>query len=104
MSMDGDNSGCDLMKWIQLGGDLQITWIMFDHVKHVQFWTTFAVATLALGSRLRQRLVRAWAKRNVWENEDGDSHSQVSSHFGSLESWWTPETLESDGRGQNTSY
>jgi hypothetical protein len=42
MSMDGDNNGCDLMKRIQLGGDLQITWIMFDHVKHVQVWTTFA--------------------------------------------------------------
>jgi hypothetical protein len=41
MFMDGNNSGCDLMKWIQLGGDLQIIWIMFDHVKHVQVWTTF---------------------------------------------------------------
>jgi len=41
MSMDGDNSGCDLMKQIQLRDDLQTTWIMFDHVKHVQVWTTF---------------------------------------------------------------
>jgi hypothetical protein len=47
------------------------------------------VATLALGSRLRQRLARAWAKKNVRECEDEDSHSQMSSHFGS----WGPGGL-----------
>jgi hypothetical protein len=43
----------------------------------------FDVVTLALGSRPRQRLARARAKRSVRECEDEDSHSQVSSHFGS---------------------
>jgi hypothetical protein len=33
MSMDGYSSGCELVKQMQLGGDLQATWIMFDHVK-----------------------------------------------------------------------
>jgi hypothetical protein len=42
MSMDGDNSGCELVKQMQLGGDLQITWIMFDHVKCFQGWKTLA--------------------------------------------------------------
>jgi hypothetical protein len=32
MCMHGDGSGCDLVKWMQLGGDLQTAWIMFDHV------------------------------------------------------------------------
>ncbi len=41
------------------------------------------VATLALGSQPKQRLTRAQAKRSVRECEDEDSHSQVSSHFGS---------------------
>jgi hypothetical protein len=35
MSMDGGGSKCDLMKQMKPGNDLQITWIMFDHVKHV---------------------------------------------------------------------
>jgi hypothetical protein len=42
-----------------------------------------SVTTLALDSRPRQRLARVWAKRSVKECEDEDSHSQVSSHFGS---------------------
>ncbi len=42
MSMDGNNSGCDLVKQMQLGGDLQTTWIMFDHVKYFKGQTTFA--------------------------------------------------------------
>jgi hypothetical protein len=46
---------------------------------------TIIVATLALGSRSKQRLARAWAKKSVRECEDEDSHSQMSSHFGS----WT---------------
>jgi hypothetical protein len=33
MSMDGNNNGCELVKQMQLGGDLQTTWIMFEHVK-----------------------------------------------------------------------
>jgi len=41
MSMHGDGSLCDLMKRMQLKGNLQTAWIMFDHVKHVQGWTIF---------------------------------------------------------------
>ncbi len=33
MFIDGDGSGCDLVMQMQPGKDLQITWIMFDHVK-----------------------------------------------------------------------
>jgi hypothetical protein len=47
------------------------------------------VATLALGSRPSQRFARAWAKKNVKECEDEDSHSQMNSHFGS----WSPNGL-----------
>ncbi len=42
MSMNGDGSGCDLVKQMQFGDDLQTTWIMFDNVKCVQGQTTFA--------------------------------------------------------------
>jgi hypothetical protein len=49
----------------------------------------FIIATLALGSRPRQRFVRAQAKSSVRECEDDDSHSQMSSHFGS----WSPGGL-----------
>jgi hypothetical protein len=42
MSMHGDGSGYDLVKWIQPKDDLQITWIMFDHVKCVEGWMTLA--------------------------------------------------------------
>jgi hypothetical protein len=62
------------------------------------------VATLALGSRPRQRLTRARAKRSVKECEDEDSHSQVSFHFGESESRWTPKPSESDCKGQKTSH
>ncbi len=40
--MNGDGSGYDLVKWMQPRGDLQTTWIMFDHVKCVKGWMTFA--------------------------------------------------------------
>ena len=42
MSVDGPGSGVDLVKRMQPGGDLQDCWIMFDHVKHVESWTTMA--------------------------------------------------------------
>jgi hypothetical protein len=42
MSSDGDKSKFDLVKQMQPNGDLQATWIIFDHVKHVQDWMTFA--------------------------------------------------------------
>ncbi len=39
--MHGGGSGYDLIKPMQPKGDLQITWIMFDHVKCVEGWMTF---------------------------------------------------------------
>jgi hypothetical protein len=38
----GPGSGVDLIQRMQLGGDLQDAWIMFDHVKRVKRYTTFA--------------------------------------------------------------
>jgi hypothetical protein len=35
MFMDGNGSGRDLVKWMQLGGDFQTFWIIFNDVKHV---------------------------------------------------------------------
>ena len=40
MSVDRPESGVDLVKRMQPGGDLQDCWIMFDHVKRVASWTT----------------------------------------------------------------
>ena len=40
MLVDGSGSGVDLTKYMQLGRDLENEWLMFDHVKHVQAWTT----------------------------------------------------------------
>jgi hypothetical protein len=42
MSEVGPGSDVDLIRQMQLGGDLQNTWIMFDHVKRVKKWTTMA--------------------------------------------------------------
>jgi hypothetical protein len=36
MSEVGPGSGVDLVKRMQLGGDLKDAWIMFDHVKCVK--------------------------------------------------------------------
>lgn len=33
-------NGVDLFKQMQLGGDFQNVWLMFDHVKRVEEWTT----------------------------------------------------------------
>ncbi len=41
MPMHGDGNYCDLVKQMQPRGDLQTTWIMFDHVKRIKGWTTF---------------------------------------------------------------
>ena len=38
----GPGSGVDLVKRMQAGGDLENAWLMFDHVKRVQSWTTMA--------------------------------------------------------------
>ncbi len=37
-----DGYGVNLIKRMQLGGDLEKSWMMFDHIKHVQGWTTMA--------------------------------------------------------------
>jgi hypothetical protein len=42
MLIEGDGCGVDLVKQTQLGGDLENSWMMFDHVKRVQGWTTMA--------------------------------------------------------------
>jgi len=41
MFVDGNGSGFYLVKQMQPSGDLHASWIMFDHVKHVQGSTTF---------------------------------------------------------------
>ncbi len=42
MSMDGAAFRFDLVRRMQLGDDLQNPWMMFDHIKCVQGWTTMA--------------------------------------------------------------
>jgi hypothetical protein len=42
MLVDRLGSGVDLVKRMQPGGDLKNAWLMFDHVKRVQEWTTMA--------------------------------------------------------------
>jgi hypothetical protein len=42
MSEVGPGSGVDLVKRMQVGGDLENEWIMYDHVKRVKGWTTMA--------------------------------------------------------------
>ena len=40
MSEVGPGSDIDLVTRMQPGGDLQDSWLMFDHVKRVNNWTT----------------------------------------------------------------
>jgi hypothetical protein len=42
MLVDGLGSNVDLLNYMQLGGDLENRWLIFDHVKYVQTWTTIA--------------------------------------------------------------
>ena len=42
MSEMGLGSGIDLVKWMQLGNDLEDARMMFDHMKRVKKWTTMA--------------------------------------------------------------
>jgi hypothetical protein len=42
MFVHGNGSGCESVKHMQLGANLQTTWIMFDHVKRVEGWMTIA--------------------------------------------------------------
>jgi hypothetical protein len=40
MFIDGLANFVDLVRLMQLVGDLQNEWMMFDYVKHVEEWTT----------------------------------------------------------------
>ena len=40
MLTEGLGIGVDLIRWMQLVGNLHNAWLMFDHVKHVKEWTT----------------------------------------------------------------
>ena len=42
MLTEGPGSGVDLVRRMQLAGDLQNVWMMFDHIKHVKDSTTMA--------------------------------------------------------------
>jgi hypothetical protein len=42
MLVDGFGSGVDLVKRMQPRGDLENAWLIFDHIKRVQEWTTMA--------------------------------------------------------------
>ena len=42
MSTDLPGSGVELVKKMQVGGDMKNSWIMFDHVKRLKDWTTMA--------------------------------------------------------------
>jgi hypothetical protein len=39
MSIDNHGNNADLVKWMQVG-DMESAWMTFDHVKHVEGWTT----------------------------------------------------------------
>ena len=43
MSTVGPGSGVDLVRRMQRGGDLELQWVMFDHVKRISHWTTLGV-------------------------------------------------------------
>ena len=43
MSTVGLGSGVDLVQRMQLGGDLELQWVMFDHVKRISHWMTLGV-------------------------------------------------------------
>ena len=43
MSTCGQGSGVSLVHRMQLGGDLENEWVMFDHVKRMKDWTIFGI-------------------------------------------------------------
>ena len=43
MSIVDPSSGVDLVRQMQRGGDLELQWVMFDHVKRISHWTTLGV-------------------------------------------------------------
>jgi hypothetical protein len=40
MSIDGVANSVDLVRQMQLSGDLENAWIMFDHFKCIEGWST----------------------------------------------------------------
>jgi len=49
--LEGPGSGVDLVKRMQLDGDLENVWLMFDHVKCVKDWTIMAWHVYDTGCR-----------------------------------------------------
>ena len=43
MSTVGPGSGVYLVRRMQRKGDLELQWVMFDHVKRINHWTTLGV-------------------------------------------------------------
>ena len=43
MSIVGPGSGVDLIRRMQPRGDSELQWVMFDHVKRINHWTTLGV-------------------------------------------------------------
>ena len=75
MFVDLAGSEVDLVKRMQYGGDMENSWIMFDHVKRLREWTTMAchvydskhckVLTMAFCDMQSED---AWAQIIFWEN------------------------------------
>ena len=78
MLTEGPGSGVDLVKRMQVGGDLANGWMMFDHVKRVKDWTTMAchvydsvyrkvmtIATCDMQSEDTEIQVQFWKSLNV---------------------------------------
>jgi hypothetical protein len=70
----------------------------YSNIRIITFLKITTVTTLALGSRLRQGLVKAWAKR---EAQESNFMLPKVLPLWELESWWTPKFSESNCRGQN---
>jgi hypothetical protein len=73
MSTCGPASGVSLVRRMQLGGDLENEWVMFDHVKRVKDWTTMGIHVYDLDYRKVMTIVvcdmqseTADAQERVW--------------------------------------
>jgi hypothetical protein len=95
------------------GGDQCTSTCPSNHYNSCTQCVCINVATLALGSRPRQRLVKVRAKREAQESHfmfpGGQRSAREWTHtlpkelpLWELESWWTSESLESNCRGQNS--
>jgi hypothetical protein len=87
MLTEGPGSGVDLVRRMQLGGDLQNAWLMFDHVKRVKEWTTMAchvydlaykkvmtISTCDMQSEDTKIQVQFWRCLNVVMTRHGIDH------------------------------